>query len=206
MEKKKSHLLGYAIASVALAIIILTAIAINHTDLPYKLTPQQALDQLKIKDNFIDPMATLNKEAPKTVFIDVRNPHDYTFNHLKDAINIPAEKILQEDFLENIREIEENGNTIIMYGAVPQQVAGPWMLLKQVGINNLKMYAGTFEQLMSNEPVTMNIYNEIPVIDTTALSKKVEPVSKVTAPKAPAPKKEVVPLRVEPAPESGGGC
>lgn len=206
MEKKKTQLLSYGIASLVVAVIIITAIAINHSDLPYKLTPQEALDQLKNKDNFIDPMVTFDKAAPKTVFIDVRNPHDYAFNHLENAINIPAERILQEDYLENIREIEENDNTIILYGSVPQQVAGPWMLLKQVGISNLKMYAGTFDQLMSNEPVAASIYNEIPVIDTTALSKKVEPALKVSAPKAPAPKKEVVPLRVEPAPESGGGC
>lgn len=207
MEKKKSHLVAYGIVSVVLAIVIIIAIALYRADIPYKLTPQEALEQLKNNDNFIDPIAGINKDAPKTIFIDVRSPHDYSFNHFKDAINIPAEKILQDDYLENIRDIEAEGNTIVLYGNVPHQAAGPWMLLKQIGVNNIKMYAGTFEQLMSNEKVVVNTFNEVPVIDTAALKKNtVASPEKSATSKAPAPKKEVVPLKVQPAPERGGGC
>ncbi|HLO89908.1 MAG TPA: rhodanese-like domain-containing protein [Lentimicrobium sp.] len=204
MEKKKSQLVIYGIASLIVAIVIITSIVIYKADIPYKLTAEQALAELNKSDNFLDPSKDIDKEAAKTVFIDVRNPLDYNFSHLKNAINIPSEKVLQEEYLDNIRELEEKGNTIIMYGSVPQEVAGPWLLLKQVGINNLKMYSGTFAQLISKEPIVPTVYNETPLIDTTLLKKTVkEPIKN---PDAALPKKEVVPLKVAPAPEGGGGC
>lgn len=205
MEKIKCSMLGYGIAAGVVAIVIIIAIALNKTDLPYKLTAQQALEELKNKDNSIDPSSNTLKVDAKTVFIDVRNSLDYEFKHFDQAVNVPAEKILTGDYLESIREMEENGSTIVLYGAVPQQVAGPWLLLKQVGITKVKMYNGSFEQLISETPLPVAVYNEVPVIDTALLTKTEEPV-KSSAPVSKAPKKEVVPVKVQPKAESGGGC
>jgi rhodanese-related sulfurtransferase len=204
MEKIKSNMLGYGIAAALVAIIIIAAIALNRTDLPYKLTAQQALDELKNKDNTIDPASNSLKADAQLVFIDVRNPLDYEFRHFGQAVNIPVEKILTDEYLESIREMEENDKTIVLYGTVPQQVAGAWLLLRQVGITGVKMFNGTFEQLMTESPVAANVYNEVPVIDTALLNKAKEPVK--VAPKPSAPKKQVVPAKVQPEPESGGGC
>lgn len=204
MEKIKSNMLGYGIAAGIVAIVIIVAIVLNTTDLPYKLTAEQALEELNKKENIITPSDNFKADA-NVVFIDVRNSLDYEFKHFGEAVNIPAEKILTEDYLESIREMEENNKNIVLYGEVPQQVAGAWLLLRQIGITGIKMYNGTFEQLISEVPVAPSIYNELPLIDTSLLTRVKEPV-KEPAPKAAAPKKEVVPVKVQPQPESGGGC
>lgn len=204
MENFKSNKMLWGLVALILIAVIIVGIAIHHTTLPYKLTTQQTLEELTNKDNFVDPTAlTLIKQGEKTVFIDLRNPLDYNFKHYNEAINIPAEKILHNDYVEQLEEIVENGNTIILYADIPQRAAGPWMLLKQIGIETVKMYSGTFEQLMADQTLPNSLYNELPIIDTSALTKKKEP-EKAPAPKAATPKKAIIPIKSEP--EAGGGC
>lgn len=204
MENFKSNKMLWGLVALILIAVIITGIAIHQTALPYKLTAQQTLEELTNKDNIVDPAALqLIKQGEKTVLIDLRNPLDYNFKHYPEAINIPAEKILNEDYVEQLEDIEENGNTIILYADIPQRVAGPWMLLKQIGIETVKMYSGTFEQLMADQAMPNSLYNELPMIDTSVLRKKKEPVE-APAPKAATPKKVVSPVKSEP--ETGGGC
>lgn len=204
MEKLKSNTLLWGVGALILIAILIIGIAVNQNNLPYKLTARQTLDEMTNKDNSVDQTSLQQlKRGKKTVFIDLRNPLDYNFKHYTEAINIPAEKILNEDYVEQLEEMEENGNTFILYADIPQRVAGPWMLLKQIGIENVMMYSGTFEQLMADQAVPNSVYNELPLIDTSALSNKKELV-KAVAPKAATPKKAIIPVRAEPA--SGGGC
>ncbi len=195
----------WGLAALILIIVVVTGIAIYQTKLPYKLTLQQTLAELNNKDNVVDATSLQRIiKAEKPIFIDLRNALEYNFSHYNEAINIPAEKILNEEFMETIQEMQENDNTIILYADVPQKTAGSWMLLKQIGIDKVKMFSGTFDQLMSEQSLPVNLYNEIPVIDTSALQKIKEPGSAIIAPKATSPKKAIIPVRAEP--ETGGGC
>lgn len=205
MDKKYRNLLIWTVAALVVVAIIIAAIAMHHSDIPYKLSAEQTLAEMTNADN-MPGTAEINalKGNQKVAFIDVRNPLDYNLNHFEGAINIPAEKILNEESVESIRDLEAQNNTIILYGATPGQVAGPWMLLRQIGVTNIKMFNGSYEQLISANQATVTIYNETPLIDTTQLKKE---VVKPEAPKNAAPKpKTVIPQRAEPAVESGGGC
>lgn len=211
MEKSTLKKLVWGIPAAIITIAIIVTVALYTPDIPYKLTAEQTLNELSNKDNFINQGAIGQlKNNGKVVFIDVRNQKEYNFRHFSEAINIPAEKILNENYLESITQIEKEGNSIVIYGTVPNQAAGPWMLLKQTGITSVRMFDGTFEQLMGAQQLPLTISNEAPLIDTSALNKKQEiakvEVSKAKAPKTGAPKKAVIPTRVEPVPESGGGC
>ncbi len=211
MEKSTLKKLVWGIPAAIITIAIIVTVALYSPDIPYELTAEQTLNELSNKDNFVNQEAVGQlKNTAKVVFIDVRNQKEYNFRHFSEAINVPAEKILNENYLESIRQMEQEGNSIVIYGTVPNQAVGPWMLLKQIGITSVKMFDGTFEQLMSEQQLSLTINNEVPLIDTSALNKKVEiakvEVGKAKAPKTEAPKKVVIPTRVEPEPESGGGC
>lgn len=211
MEKSTLNKLIWGIPAAILTIAIITTIALYTPDIPYELSAEQTLNELSNKDNYVDRGAVDQlKNTGKVVFIDVRNQKEYNFRHFSEAINIPAEKILTEDYLNSIRQMEEDGNTIVIYGSVPNQAAGPWMLIKQTGVNSAKMFNGTFEQLMGDHSAPITINNEVPLIDTTALNKKKEfakiDEASVKEPKPVAPKKAVMPVRVEPDIETGGGC
>lgn len=204
MEKNKLKKVLWGLTALIIIAVVVTAIAIYQAKLPYKLTVKQTLAELNNKENVVDAASLQQiKQAEKTIFIDLRNPIEYNFSHYSEAINIPAEKILMEENMETIQEMQDNGNTIVLYADVPQKAAGTWMLLKQIGIDKVKLFSGTFDQLMSEQLLPVNLYNEIPVIDTTALQKKNEPANTNT-PKIAVPKKAVSPVRVEP--QTGGGC
>lgn len=205
MDKKNQNLLIWAVIAIVVVLTGVTAIVMHHSDIPYKLTAEQTLSEITKTDNMpgIAEIGAL-KSNQKVAFIDVRNPLDYNLNHIEGAINIPAEKILNDDFVESINELETEGNIIILYGTTPGQAAGPWMLLKQIGITNVRMFNGSYDQLSAAKESSVAIYNEVPVIDTALLKKDV--IKQESPVKAASKPKPVIPQRVEPAAESGGGC
>ncbi|HLN52797.1 MAG TPA: rhodanese-like domain-containing protein [Lentimicrobium sp.] len=205
MNKVTSTNLKWVIPTIIIVAVLVLAIALNHNDLPYELSGDEILKEARNPENMVDK-STLGQYAPgKTVFIDLRQPLDYNLSHAENAINIPAEKILTEDYLNSIKDIENEGNTIVLYCNTPQKASGAWMLLKQVGIENIRYFNGTFEQLMAKEAIADSKLNETPVIDTTKLNKKgTGQPSALT--KSDIKPKTVVPQRMQPAAESGGGC
>jgi rhodanese-related sulfurtransferase len=211
MEKSTLNKLMWGIPAVILTIAIITTIALYTPHIPYELSVEQTLNELSNKGNYVDHEAIDQlKNTGKVVFIDVRNQKEYNFRHFSEAINIPAEKILSEEYLGSIQQMEEDGNSIVIYGSVPKQAAGPWMLLKQTGVKSVKMFNGTFEQLMGNHSSPLTIKNEVPLIDTAAINEigefaKVDEASDGSF-KPNAPIKIVMPKRVEPGTVSGGGC
>jgi len=176
MEKIKSNILGYGVAAFVVVMIVIIAIIINRSEIPYTLSADQALQEMANKANYIEPSSL--PELKDAIFIDVRNPQEYDLSHHDGAINIPAEKMFLEENVDAVRELNSQGKPIVLYGAVPRQTAGLWLLLKQTGIDNVKMFNGTFDQLTSGKTEALGIYNEVPVIDTTALLEKPKTLEK----------------------------
>ncbi len=206
MNKDTSTNLKWVIPAIIIVSVLVLAIALKHDELPYKLSSQEMLSEALNAENMVDKESLQKYVSGKFIFIDLRQPLEYNLSHPQDAINIPAEKILNEEFLHSIKDIEKEGNTIILYSSTPQKASGAWMLLKQTGVNNVRFFNGTFEQLISKEPVANSVYNEIPVIDTAILNKNIV-TDKLSAPQQTnTQQKTVIPQRVKPAAESGGGC
>ena len=70
--------------------------------------------------------------------IDVRDNYDFSKGHMDHAINIPINQLL-----ESIRSKQFIGSSIelptILYGVNPEQANAAWMILYQLGYENLKI-------------------------------------------------------------------
>lgn len=209
MKKEQKGLYIAIAGAVLVVILIIIAITLSKPEIPYELSISETLTEIQKAENQLTKADIENlKESSNVVFIDLRNQLDFNFNHYTEAINIPGEKIMNEEYLDMIRGYQKDNKIIVLYSSVPQKTAGPFLLLKQVGINNARMFTGTFEELTTNrEPIT-SLHNELPVIDTTLLKKKenkTTPAAIKSSPSTPV-KKKVSPVKVEPDYQSGGGC
>ncbi len=108
----------------------------ENTTQPYKLTATELLDEVRSGSEVISPdelAQWLVEQDPSIRLIDVRNPSDYEAYHLPEAINIPLDVILTEQF-EAYFDQDIKMNILYSNGTVAAQQA--WMILRQLGYEN----------------------------------------------------------------------
>lgn len=204
MQKDTSNNLKWVLPTILIVSILVIVIALRSSKLPYELSSEQMLSETLKQDNKLDKN-TLSS-VTNSLLIDLRQPLEYNLGHVKNAINIPAEKIFGDEYLRILNEMDAKGNVIILYCNTPQKASGAWMMLKQIGIKNVRYFNGTFEQLVSNDELANSKYNESPAIDTALLKSITSTVNSSTENKPTKQPVLLVPQRKAPASPTGGGC
>lgn len=119
------------------------------------VTPDNLLLESVNNDRFIQPdelaKVILNQD-PSYLLIDLRDSAQYEKFTLPGALNIPVEKILDED---NLPLLHSEAYKLVLFSngtIVPDET---WMILRRAGIKNLKVLNGglnQFYQLYLNPP------------------------------------------------------
>ena len=177
-------------------IIVFLAFLFRPKSPKYQTGTEQAVKMM------IDPQnqVVISDLAGKQL-IDIRSVELYAQGHPENAINIPVRNLLDEESIELFDRLEDNGQEAIIYGSDELQATAPWLLLQQLGYQNIKIVKGgyTFNNGFK-EPVLSS--TEAMVLDTAAM--------KVGSTQAKAPETEkknpqvVVPVRK--GTSAGGGC
>ncbi|MCD6543663.1 MAG: rhodanese-like domain-containing protein, partial [Flavobacteriaceae bacterium] len=86
---------------------------------------------LTLKDfNAIDPS--------QYILLDVRSNFEYAKGHIKDAINISTHQTFSDSSTKLLRSLKNGDKIIIFYGENPDEADSAWMLLYQLGYENVK--------------------------------------------------------------------
>jgi rhodanese-related sulfurtransferase len=201
--------------SALLAVIVIIAIlaSTGKPSLNYKLSPQEVIKTLSDNNNQVSPLALYDqvKKGDKSqVLVDVRNSDEFAKGHIENAVNLPVLDIFSKNSLKFFNELADSKQPVILYGNDQLQANGPWMLLKQVGFDNIKVMQGGYDfyKLLPMSDSLMKARNicwkaELPAIDTAAFN------TKAAVPEAATPAAEKKPAKVVPvkkAASSGGGC
>lgn len=209
---KKNALFLSALAGVILIILVIAIT--NRPAVTYKMPVENMLSALKDTSRLISPFGLDELIAQKKgniVMVDIRPWEEFGKGHIKEAVNIPVMNILNKEALSFFKDVTAKGQEVVLYGNDQLEANGPWLLLTQVGITNLKVLLGGYQiykllPLSDSISLTKNslVWAEKSIIDTAALRKKSTPVS-IPVNQKPAVKKEsVVPVKKEAS--SGGGC
>ena len=169
----------------------------------YAINTKDTLEKITSK-NYLVTLNDLNN--PDDVIIDIRSQYEYEKGHLENAINIYAPEILSEDNLKVFDELKESNKTAILYGNNPQEVNAPFLILYQLGYENIKLL--TIENsYLQNKLISKNSVIEKSEADITAFinesikkANTVETVKVVVAP----PKKVITIEKKKKAPAEGG--
>ena len=91
-----------------------------------------------------------NKDA---LFIDVRTPKEYNGYHVENAINIPFERLLDEQY----ERLFNNEQLKVLYGTSSVDANAAWMILTQYGYDHLFVLdAGIEDWVARNESKGIN--------------------------------------------------
>ena len=181
---------------------LLLAGCMQHQSSNFKMPAEEALQQAASGDYLLSPQAYA--ELVKTggtgvTLVDLRSPALFDKAHLPDAINIPANQLLDDEQFGLL----ENSKTIVLFGEDVFQASGPWMLLMQLGLENVKIlevgYAGLDANAGAPPPETARY--DFAAIFQTAIERHAKEVAEgsatpiVATRPAAAAKKAIVPVK-----------
>jgi rhodanese-related sulfurtransferase len=99
-----------------------------------------------------------------TVFVDIRTPKEYDGFHIQNAINIPYERLLDDEFANLFKRDQAK----ILYGNTSVTANAAWMILTQFGYENLYVLDGNIDNLSTHAQNT-DIFKDSPKNDGVAL-------------------------------------
>jgi rhodanese-related sulfurtransferase len=102
----------------------------------------------------------MNAGSGSFLLVDTRNPVTYQKSHIDLAINIPAQDILKADNLKAFSKLSKKKGTIIIYGKDRLEANGVWMILKQLGFDNIRVLEGGYDGFTGSQS---KVYGEISV-------------------------------------------
>ncbi len=133
---------------VAVSVLLVSCSLDNSRD--YTLSPQETL-QVVLKDqDIVSPEELADvvlMGAGNYQLIDLRTPHEFLVEHARGAVNLPAKNLLKE---ENLSLLNQGGKTPLLYGNNSEQVYSYYILLKQLGVKNIKIAFGGYDFIKDN--------------------------------------------------------
>jgi rhodanese-related sulfurtransferase len=209
--KKSNNLIIGAVAFVV--IILIALISISQPEHPYGLSQEEALEMaLTSGEMEVIPEELRFLKEDNSVnlhFVDLRSPGEFQKGHIEGAVNIPLSSILEEENLEFFRNLD-SANTAILYGTDQLQASGPWMILRQLGISNIKMLKGGYNYYsthsldISEMPETPSYMIEAPQYDYAQIVEETPGIGDVTV-ETEGPE-QVIPVRRKKTQRVAGGC
>lgn len=154
-----------------------------------------------------------NPAASGVLLVDIRPGYEFDKQHLSGALNIPVHVLLDKKGLQMLRDLDKEGTDIVLYGDDQQDAVGPWMLLKQLGLQRVYVLQGGYRAWLNRDtlaPPSPDSFSELPRYDYEAIMTRVRDESGL-APSiardvaAPQPEK-LAPVKRKKQSVTEGGC
>jgi rhodanese-related sulfurtransferase len=130
-----------AIGSVLFGVILIAAVALTRDrDYTFQVSDKETLSAITDKSNFISEAEMRDIVLNNTgnyILVDVRNPHEYSKDHINGSVNMPARNLLSEESLEFFGNTDK---TCIIYCAGAVNTNQVWMTLYQLGYKDIKAF------------------------------------------------------------------
>jgi rhodanese-related sulfurtransferase len=142
------------------------------------------------------------------LLVDLRSPVDYQKSHIDGAVNIPIQDILDLQNLENFEKPGEGSKIVVLYGNGQVDANSAWLILKQLGYDNVKVLSGGYEYYMTLATDQGNAENaefmvENPIVNYSDELKKLGTTSVTSGEKKP---EAVKIIKREKKTAAEGGC
>lgn len=210
-ELEKTKRISIA-AVLTILVVMIALLSYKRPKHLYSVNTHDTLEKIINLNYFI-----AQNEIDKTnhVLVDIRNQFDYDKGHLEGSINIASPEILSEENSDLFRGLKKENKTIVMYGNNPSEAITPFMVLSQIGYDNIKILTieNSYHQnkLVTKEATLNNSVADINGFIQESIKKKEEAMKKAKVVNKPKPKivpapKKVIPIKKKKKMPVEGGC
>jgi len=205
--KKKSGIIISTVLIVFAVIILYFRFVDKEDTLHYSMNAEEMAYELLMVAHVSPDEAMKLMWDTATVFVDMRPEKFYTLDHIENAINIPATKILDEESLERFDQWKKDSLRVVVYCNNEMQATSPWMVLYQLGYTNTQILMGGMNYinaLYSDNPPAENAYNvEAPNYDYSGI---IEAAASASPEEVQAQPQRKVVVRKKTKKAAEGGC
>lgn len=197
-------------AVIFILILVIGFLTFKRPTYLYDKTKIETLELLADNSYLVD-LKTIDENS---LIIDVRSPFEFAKGSIENAVNIPSAEILEEKSKELLDDLKEEDKTILLYGSTPSEANEPWLVLSQIGYNNVKILNVNTE-FRNNLFVAEESNVENPVTDISAYIansqeevKKAQALAKIVPVTKPKPivKKKTIEVKKKKKAPAEGGC
>ncbi|MBD0776320.1 rhodanese-like domain-containing protein [Maribacter sp. ANRC-HE7] len=199
LEKTK-HI---SISTVVFILVILIGIlTFKKPTNVYKKTNRETLAMVNTQDYLVDYS---NVDPSNSVFIDIRDRFEYSKGHIDNALNMPTADILEAESIARFDDLTNKGKTVVFYGKNQNEANSAWMILYQLGYDNIKILNST-TQLVDNRFLVTDFDLEKPVPNYLDIFKGNTENSGGEQTMAPVTPKKVIAVKKKKKRKPEGGC
>ena len=193
----KANLLWLSLLGVAVIIVVL-AFIFRPNAAEYQMGASETLKWMNKT-----PMEVAIDNMDGKQLIDIRPVDLFLQGHAENAINIPVRNLLDQESVSLFDELRESGKEAILYGSDQLQTTAPWLLLQQLGYQNIKILKGGYSSDQKFKETALSS-TEILQLDTAAIHVKSQLIEAPSVKPEYKKSEAVIPVRKKAT--SGGGC
>lgn len=190
--------------SLFLVVIIFGLLTFSRPVHKYQISVQEMLVELNQHSNSVSLNDLSNSDF---VLIDLRQTYDFQKGSIDGSINIPVSDILNKEFIAMFDDWQNSSKTVVLFAENEQATAAPWMLLKQLGYQNMKTLAGGYgfyrQNQQQNSPEMQAYKAEQPALDFAEFIKNISGGESVTPKTEPT---KILPVQRKKRSATEGGC
>jgi len=191
-------------AVIFLLVILIGFLTFKRPKHVFKKNTASTLEKIIKKDYIISINDLDTLDSSQYALIDIRSNFEYAKGHMKDAVNITSHDIFTDSSIEFLDNINAKGQSIILYGKDPDNANAGWMLLYQMGYDNVKILCIETEYIdktfqIKNAPLERPNVNFAQVMESAKSDKSESTIKE-------KPKKKVVPVQKKKKRLPEGGC
>ncbi len=186
-----------------LLIILIGLLTFKKPEYVFEKNAKSTLNEIMKNDYSLtlEDLKAMNKD--KYVLIDTRDAYDYHKGHLKGAVNITPHQVFNKETKNIFRKLKNGDKTIILYGKDPDAADQAWMLLYQLGYENIKILC-IETQFTDNKFIVKNKPIEKAAVDFAAVMEKA--ANQKPGEAKPKPVKKVITVKKKKKRVAEGGC
>lgn len=169
----------------------------------FKLNTKTTLENITTGRFFVNQN---NLDHTNYALIDIRSPYEFQKGHLKNAKNIYTPELLNDTHLDYFNSLKNQGKTAVLYGNNPEEANAPFLVLYQLGYNNLKLLKAE-QHYFQNKLITTPVEVESSQADVAAFIKESVKNSDANAEiNVISPVKKVITVQPKKKKHAEGGC
>lgn len=128
-------------------ILIIGFVFRTKPTLTYDKSISESVSALTDSEAYFNPWEledVIANKAGDVVLFDIRDNFIFGQGHIPGAENMSANDLTSEENIDRLKNLKEQGLTVVLYGEDELQANGPWMLFRQVGFDNIKLLKGGY--------------------------------------------------------------
>lgn len=199
---------------VFVAVLIAGFLTLSKPKYTYVLSPEQTLEGILSSENEISPEFLLNvlkKNDASYVLVDVRSPYAFNKGSFNGALNIPVSEMLTDESISFFKNLHSESVSVILFGKDQTEANGPFMFLKQLGFEDIKVLLGGYDYFskINNSTTTDSEFAEYqaekPLADFSKILKSNSEPNDISESENNS-RKQIVPVRRKKKAVTAGGC